>query len=90
VEAQHDLAFAYTQLARANMQLQRWPEAAGAVNAALSIHTRFIERDPNNREARRDIAGLYGLMSELNGRHGDVANAEKYAAMSREERAQLK
>ena len=90
VEAQHDLAFAYTQLARANMQLQRWPAASDAVNAALSIHTRFIERDPSNREARRDIAGLYVLMSELNHTRGDLANAEKYAAMARAERARLK
>jgi eukaryotic-like serine/threonine-protein kinase len=90
VEAQHDLAFAYTQLARANMQLQRWPETSEAVNAALSIHTRFIERDPTNREARRDIAGLYGLMSNLHAARGDTANAEKYSAMARAERARLK
>jgi len=90
VEAQHDLAFAYTQLARANMQLQRWPEALDAVNAALSIHTRFIERDPTNREARRDMAGLYRMMSEFHAARGDAANAEKYAAMYRAERARLK
>ena len=90
VEAQHDLTFAYTQLARANMQLQRWPEAAGALNAALASHERLIERDPTNREERRDIAGLYSLMSVLNRKRGDTANADKYAAMSRAERARLK
>jgi tetratricopeptide (TPR) repeat protein len=58
VEAQHDLSFAYTQMARADMQLQRWQDAAAALNAAMAINTAIIQRDPNNREERRDIASL--------------------------------
>jgi tetratricopeptide (TPR) repeat protein len=90
VEAQHDLAFAYTQTARAEMQLKRWPEASNALDSALSIHTRLIQRDPTNREERRDIASLYGLMSSLYESRGDAENAEKFAAMAREKRALLK
>jgi tetratricopeptide (TPR) repeat protein len=90
IEAQHDLAFAYTQIARANLQLHRWPEASEAVDAALAIHTQLIERDPGNREDRRDVAVLHGLMSELHTARGDAANAKRYAALSRSELASLK
>ncbi|MEA2337410.1 MAG: eukaryotic-like serine/threonine-protein kinase [Thermoanaerobaculia bacterium] len=87
MEAQHDLSFAYTQIARAYIQLERWPEAAEAVEAALAIHTRLIERDPTNREYRRDMAGLYGMMRDVYRTRGDIANAEKYAALNRAARA---
>jgi tetratricopeptide (TPR) repeat protein len=90
IEAQHDLAFAYTQIARANLQLHRWPEASAAVNDALAIHTRLIERDPSNREDHRDVAVLHGLLGSLYGARGDAANAQRYAAMSRSELARLK
>jgi tetratricopeptide (TPR) repeat protein len=90
VEAQHDLAFAYTQNARANMDLQRWPDAANAAENALAIQTRLIERDPTNREYRRDMAGLYSIMSAIHAARGDAANAEKFAAMNRAERARMK
>jgi tetratricopeptide (TPR) repeat protein len=90
IEAQHDLSFAYTQMARADMQLQRWEDAASSFDAALSIHTRLIQRDPNNREDRRDIASLHGLMSNLYKARGDQANAEKFARMGREERDRLR
>ena len=90
IEAQHDLAFAYAQIARANLLLHRWPEAAEAVDAALAIHTHLIERDPSNREDRRDVAVLHGLMSELHTARGDAANAKRYAAMARSELASLK
>jgi len=90
IEAQHDLAFAFTQIARANLQLHRWPEASEAVDAALAIHTQLIERDPGNREDRRDVAVLHGLMSELHTARGDAANAKRYAALSRSELASLK
>jgi non-specific serine/threonine protein kinase/serine/threonine-protein kinase len=90
IEAQHDLAFAYTQIARANLQLHRWPEASEAIGAALAIHTKLIERDPTNREDRRDVAVLHGLMSELHTTRGDAANAKRYAALSRSELASLK
>jgi tetratricopeptide (TPR) repeat protein len=90
VEAQHDLSFAYTQMARADMQLQRWQDAAAALNAAMAINTAIIQRDPNNREERRDIASLHGLMSSLYKAKGDVAHEEKFAKMAREELARLK
>lgn len=90
VEAQHDLSFAYAQMARADMQLQRWGDAAAALNAAMAINASIIQRDPNNREERRDIASLHGLMSGLYKAQGDVANAEKFAKMGREELARLK
>ncbi len=90
VEAQHDLSFAYTQLARADMQLQRWQDASAALDAATAINDSIIQRDPNNREERRDIASLRGLMSQLYKEQGDVANAEKFAKMGREELARLK
>jgi len=90
IEAQHDLAFAHMQQGLANIRLQHWPEASDALNAALSIHTRLIQRDPTNREERRDIGSLYGLMSNLYKSRGDHANAEKYARMSREETAKLR
>jgi tetratricopeptide (TPR) repeat protein len=89
IEAQHDLAFAYTQAGRADQQLQRWTEASEAFNGALAIHLRLIERDPGNREDRRDIGALYGSISSLYESRGDAANAAKYAAMSRAERAGL-
>jgi hypothetical protein len=72
------------------MQLHRWPEAADAAESALAIETRLIERDPTNREYRRDMAGLYGMMSTVHAARGDAATAEKYAAMNRAERARLK
>ncbi|MGA8807308.1 MAG: hypothetical protein WB973_05475, partial [Thermoanaerobaculia bacterium] len=90
IEAQHDLAFAYTQIARANLQLHRWPEASEAIEAALAIHTHLMERDPGNREDRRDAAVLHGLMSELHTARGDAANAKRYAALARAELASLR
>lgn len=90
IEAQHDLAFAYTETARAEMKLQHWPEATDAVAAALTIHTRLIERDPSNREDRRDISSLHGLMSSLYKARGDDANAEKFAEMNRAEQLRLR
>jgi tetratricopeptide (TPR) repeat protein len=89
-EAQHDLAFAYAENARANLHLHRWPEAADAAGNALAIQTRLIERDPTNREYRRDMAGLYSILSAVHAARGDTANAEKYAAMNRAERARWK
>jgi tetratricopeptide (TPR) repeat protein len=90
IEAQHDLSFAYTQKARADMQLQKWDEAASSFDAALAIHTHLIERDPSNREDRRDIAALHGLMGNLYKARGDQANAEKFMKMGREERDRLR
>ena len=90
VEAQHDLAFAYTQVARAGMQLRRWTQASDAFDAAMAIHKRLIERDPTNREERRDIGSLHGEMSSLYTRRGDAANAEKFAKIGQEELARLK
>ncbi|HEV7574191.1 MAG TPA: protein kinase [Thermoanaerobaculia bacterium] len=90
IEAQHDLAFAYTQIARASLQLHRWPEASEAIDAALAIHTRLIERDPTNREDRRDVGVLHGLMSTLHAARGDAVNAKRYAAMARSELARLR
>jgi len=90
IEAQHDLSFAYTQMGRADTQLQRWEDASNSFDAALAIHTRLIERDPNNREDRRDIASLHGLMATLYRARGDQANAEKFMKMGREERDRLR
>jgi len=90
VEAQHDLAFAYAQLARADTRLHRWQEASDALDAALKIHTRLTARDPNNREDRRDLGSIYNLMSDLHHQRGDTANAEKFAEMGRAEVAKLK
>ncbi|MEA2163071.1 MAG: eukaryotic-like serine/threonine-protein kinase [Thermoanaerobaculia bacterium] len=89
VEAEHDLAFAYTQIARANMQLRNWSDAANAVDEALAIHTRRIQRDSTNREERRDIGSLYGIMSSLYDEQGDHAKAAKFAQMAKEELARL-
>jgi tetratricopeptide (TPR) repeat protein len=80
IEAQHDLAFAYTQIARAHMQLKQWPDASDAVEAALAIQTHLIERDPTNREYRRDMAGLNGIMSDVHAARGDIANADEVTA----------
>jgi hypothetical protein len=77
-------------MARADMQLRRWQDASDALGAAMAINTRIIERDPNNREERRDIASLHGLMSSLYQARGDEANAAKFAAMAREEQARLR
>lgn len=90
VEARHDLSFAYTQMARADMQLQRWQDAAAALNAAMAINTSIINRDPNNREERRDIASLHGLLSNLYKAQGDATNAEKFAKLAIEERERLR
>ncbi len=90
VEAEHDLAFAYTQLAQANMNLKRFDDASEALAAAMVIHQRLVARDPNNREERRDIASLHGLMGTLYRSRGDIPNGQKYAAMARSEFERLK
>jgi tetratricopeptide (TPR) repeat protein len=89
IEAQHDLAFAYTQLARANANLRRWPDATAALDAANAIHTHLIQRDPTNREEHRDIASFYGIVSNLYKQQGDAAKAEKFSEMGKHELALL-
>jgi hypothetical protein len=90
IEAQHDLAFAWTQLARANAHLHRWTDAATAIDAANAIHTHLIQRDPTNREEHRDIASFYGIVSKLYEQQGDGAKAEEFLEMSKRELAMLK
>jgi tetratricopeptide (TPR) repeat protein len=90
IEAQHDLAFAYTQLARADAQLHHWPDTAAAIDAANAIHTHLIQRDPTNREEHRDIASFYGIVSQLYAQQGDVAKSAKFAEMGKRELAMLK
>jgi hypothetical protein len=54
------------------------------------MQTRLIERDPSNREYRRDLARLHEMMSTVNAARGNAATAEKYAALNRAERARFR
>jgi tetratricopeptide (TPR) repeat protein/predicted Ser/Thr protein kinase len=65
VEAQHDLAFAYSEQARALAHLERYDEAERSFDRAASIHARLIADDPSNAEDRRDLARLESMRKAM-------------------------
>jgi non-specific serine/threonine protein kinase/serine/threonine-protein kinase len=64
VEAQHDLAFAYSEQGRAYASLQRFDEAVRAFEQAAAIHERLLADDPSNAEDRRDLKRVRGMLEE--------------------------
>jgi tetratricopeptide (TPR) repeat protein len=65
VEAQHDLAFAYSERGTALRHLERWDEAEESYLRAAAIHRKLLEDDPSNAEDRRDLKRVLSMLEDV-------------------------
>ncbi len=65
VEAQKDLAFAWSEQGLALMHLGRREEARRAYARAIEIHEQRLARDPSSEEDRRDLHRLRAQLAKL-------------------------
>ena len=77
-------------MGRAQMLLHRLDEAEQSLLHALAIRQRLAAADANNREDRRGVGSLHGLLSGLYREKGDTARAAQMARMGKEELAALR
>lgn len=65
VEAQHDLAFAWSERGVALLLLARFDESEASLLRAVEIRRRLIAADPDNLEDRRDLKLVEGHLARL-------------------------
>jgi eukaryotic-like serine/threonine-protein kinase len=65
VEAQHDLAFAWSERGIALKHLRRYTEARTSFDNAIAIREKLIAADPANEEEKRDLRRVQAMKAEL-------------------------